>query len=155
GRDTITTCTLERIEPQPAWRPAPALLALLAFTALAVLLFAGAWTNPAGAWIGDDRDPHLFIWYLGWTPHQLGALRNPLFPTALQEPGGANLMWNTAVFAPAVALWPVTAALGPIVSYNVMATAAVALSAWCAFVAARRLVPGDGAAALAGLVYGF
>jgi hypothetical protein len=125
------------------------------YAALAALLFANTLVRPASAWIGDDRDPHLFIWYLGWTPHQLGALQNPLFTTVLQTPGGANLMWNTAVFVPAVVLWPVTAAFGPIVSYNVMVAAAVALSAWCAYLAARRFVRSELAAAVAGLVYGF
>ena len=145
---------MDWIEPHPGRRAAAA-LALLAYTALAVLLFARTWTDPAGSWIGYDDDPHLFIWYLGWTPHQLAALHNPLFTAVLQAPGGVNLMWNTAVVAPAVALWPVTAAFGPIASYDVMATAAVTLSAWCAFLAARRFVPGGAAAGLAGLVYGF
>ncbi len=36
-----------------------------------------------------------------------------------------------------------------------MATGAVALSAWCCFLAARRLVASTAAAAVAGLVYGF
>ena len=150
----MSTCTLDRIEPQPGQRLAPA-LALLVFVSLAVLLFALTWAHPGSAWIGDDRDPHLFIWYVGWTPHQLAALRSPLFTTVLQAPAGANLMWNTAVFAPAVVLWPVTAAFGPIVAYNVMATAAVALSAWCGYLAARRLVGRELPAAIAGLVYGF
>src|SRR5690349_23526113 len=51
--------------------------------------------------------------------HQVEALRNPLFADVLQAPGGVNLLWNTAVVAPAAILWPVTAAFGPIVSYNV------------------------------------
>jgi hypothetical protein len=134
-------------------RAAP-VLALVAYAALAVLLFARTWAHPGSSWIGYDDDPHLFIWYLGWTPHQLAALRNPLFTTVLQAPGGVNLMWNTAVVAPAIVLWPVTAAFGAIASYNVLVTAAVALSAWFGFLAARRLVRSDLAAALAGLVYG-
>jgi hypothetical protein len=129
--------------------------ALVVFVALAVLLFASTWAHPGTAWIGDDRDPHLFVWYLGWTPRQLGSGQNPLFTNYLDYPGGANLMWNTAIFAPATLLWPVTAAFGPVVSYNVMATAAVALSAWCGFLAVRRLVPNDLFAAVAGLLYGF
>jgi len=136
-------------------RPWAAAAPLVAYAALAVLLFASTWVHPATAWIGAGDDPHLFIWYLGWTPHQVEALRNPLFADVLQAPGGVNLLWNTAVVAPAAILWPVTAAFGPIVSYNVLVTGAVAFSAWCAFLAARRLVPGDGPAALAGLVYGF
>jgi hypothetical protein len=128
---------------------------LVLYTGLAAVLFAGALTRIGSAWIGDDRDPHLFIWYLGWTAHQLAALHSPFFTDVLQYPGGANLLWNTAVFAPAAALWPVTAAFGPIVAYNVMAAGAVALSAWCAALAARRLVPSDLGAGVAGLVYGF
>jgi hypothetical protein len=151
GRATIRG--LERIEPQPR-RLAPA-LALLVYAALAVLLFARAWAHPATSWIGYDDDPHLFIWYLGWTPQEIAALRNPLFTMVLQAPGGVNLMWNTAVVAPAIVLWPVTAAFGAIASYNVLVTAAVALSAWCGFLAARRFVGSDLGAALAGLVYGF
>ena len=139
----------------PTLAGSPAILALAAYAALAILLFAGALLHIGGAWIGDDRDAHLFIWYLGWTPHQLEALHNPFFTTDLQAPGGVNLMWNTAVVAPALLLWPVTVAFGPVVSYDVAATAAVALSAWCAFLAVRRLVGSAPAAAAAGLLYGF
>ena len=64
-------------------------------------------------------------------------------------------MWNTSIFVPATLLWPVTAVFGTIVSYNVMATAAAALSAWCGYLAARRLVSNDPIAATAGLLYGF
>ena len=64
-------------------------------------------------------------------------------------------MWNTAIFVPAALLWPVTAVFGPIVSYNVMATAAVALSAWCGYLAARRFVQNHLIAGAAGLLYGF
>ena len=129
--------------------------ALIVFAALAVLLFGSAWAHPGAAWIGDGRDPHLFIWYLGWTPRQLAAPHNPFFTTDINYPGGTNLMWNTAIFVPATLLWPITAAFGAIVSYNVMATAAVALSALCGYLAARRLVENDLLAAAAGLLYGF
>jgi len=130
-------------------------VALFVFTALAVLLFGSAWTHPADAWIGDERDPHLFIWYLSWTPRQLAALHNPFFTTDINYPGGVNLMWNTAIFVPATLLWPITATFGAIVSYNVMATAAVALSALCGYLAARRLIENNLMAAAAGLLYGF
>lgn len=128
---------------------------LIVFVTLAVLLFSSTWVHPSAAWIGDDRDPHLFIWYLGWTQRQLAAPHNPFFTTDMLYPGGTNLMWNTAVFVPATLLWPVTTAFGPVASYNVMATAAVALSAWCAFLAIRRFVANDLLSAAAGLFYGF
>ena len=64
-------------------------------------------------------------------------------------------MWNTAIFVPATLLWPVTAVFGAIVSYNVMATAAVALSAWCGYLAARHFVRSELIAGAVGLLYGF
>jgi hypothetical protein len=52
-------------------------------------------------------------------------------------------------------LWPVTTGLGPIVSYNIAAALAPALSAWCAWFACRRYVRSRVAAMIGGLLYGF
>jgi hypothetical protein len=91
-------------------------MALGAYALLAVTTFASTWGNPAGSWIGSPKDPQLFIWYLGWIPHQLATGQNPLFTDYLAYPHGANLMWNTSMIFPAVVLWPVTAAFGPVVA---------------------------------------
>jgi hypothetical protein len=138
----------------PGVLAAPA-AALGGYVALAVLLFATSWAHPADAWVGSIGDPHLFIWYLGWVPHQLGQLHNPLFTDHILYPGGANLMWNTAVLVPGVLAWPITSVFGPVVAYNVLVTLALALSAWFAYLAARRFLPGHGLAAGVGLLYGF
>ncbi len=100
-------------------------LALLAYLLLAVGIFSSTWVNPAGSWIGSPKDPQLFIWYLGWIPHKL-----TLFSDYLSYPDGVNLMWNTSMIFPALVLWPVTAVFGPVVAYNVLVTAGIALSAW-------------------------
>src|SRR3954452_5736589 len=63
-------------------------------------------------------------------------------------------MWNTTVPFVGLVLTPVTLLLGAVFSYNVLATLALALSAWCAYFAFRRYtrpVP----AAIGGLLYGF
>jgi len=130
-------------------------IALAVYTLLAVAVFSSTWRDPAGRWIGSPKDPQLFIWYLGWIPHQLSHGLNPLFTNYLSYPPGVNLMWNTSMLFPAVVLWPVTALFGPVVAYNVLITAGIALSAWCGFLAARRFVDRDLACFLAGLVYGF
>jgi hypothetical protein len=129
--------------------------ALLCYAVLAVLLFVNTWANPAGAWIGDVKDPKLFIWYLGWIPHELSQGHNPLVTDYLAYPPGVNLMWNTSMLFPALVLWPLTAAFGPVVSYNLLVTAGVALSAWFAFLAARRFFNNQLLCLLVGLVYGF
>ena len=52
-------------------------------------------------------------------------------------------------------MWPVTAAFGVVVSYNVMLLLVPPLSAWAAFAAARRLTGRFWPSLLAGAVYGF
>ena len=52
-------------------------------------------------------------------------------------------------------MWPVTAAFGPITSFNLTLLLAPPTAAWAAFVAARRLTGRFWAALLAGAVYGF
>ncbi len=130
-------------------------VALLVYSILAVCVFAGVWANPAGAWIGDNKDPKLFIWYLGWIPHQLSQWHNPLVTDYLSYPAGVNLMWNTSLVFPALILWPVTAIFGPVVAYNLLITGAAALSAWLGFMAARRFVGNSLVCLFAGFLYGF
>jgi hypothetical protein len=122
---------------------------------LAAALFSNTWADPAGSWIGSPKDPALFIWYLGWIPHELAQGHNPLFTDYLSYPPGVNLMWNTSMILPALVLWPVTAIFGPVVAYNGLVTAGIALSAWFAFLAARRFIDRPQLCVLAGLLYGF
>jgi len=131
------------------------LIALLAYVLLATAAFSSTWIDPAGSWIGSPKDPQLFIWYLGWIPHQLSQGLNPLFTDHLNYPYGVNLMWNTSMIFPAVVLWPVTALFGPVVAYNVLITAGIALSAWLAYIAAGRFIESKRWRFLAGLIYGF
>jgi len=64
-------------------------------------------------------------------------------------------MWNTSIIFPALVLWPVTAAFGPVVAYNVLVTAGVALSAWFAYLVAARYLEHPLLAGVVGLLYGF
>jgi hypothetical protein len=130
-------------------------VALAAYSLLAVAVFSSTWLDPSGHWIGSPKDPQLFIWYLGWVPHQLSQGRNPLFTDFLSYPAGVNLMWNTSMLFPALLLWPVTAVFGPVVAYNLLITAGIALSAWFAYLAARRFFDRPVICFVAGLLYGF
>ena len=129
--------------------------ALFIYFLIAVALFSSTWIDPAGSLIGTPKDPKLFVWYLGWLPHELSLGHNPLFTNYLSYPSGVNLMWNTSMIFPALLLWPVTSAFGPVVAYNVLITAGLALSAWFGFVAARRFIDSELACFAAGLLYGF
>jgi hypothetical protein len=154
GDAAAPTSQVERRAGMPGLRGLHAFV-LLAYTVLAVGLFSNVWVHPAAAWIGDAKDPKLFIWYLGWLPNQLLQLRDPLLTNYLAYPDGVNLMWNTSIVFPALILWPVTQAFGPVVAYNVLVTGALALSAWLAYLAATRYLSHPLLAAGVGLLYGF
>src|SRR6266571_2545206 len=132
------------------------LLALLGFLGLSVLLFAESWRAPATSVAGaGTEDIGIIVWFLRWVPFALGHAENPLITTYLNAPEGVNAMWNASMPVAGLVMWPFTSIFGPIFSYNLLVTLAVALSAWCAFLAARRYVENPLAAALAGLLYGF
>jgi hypothetical protein len=137
------------------WTGSPTWVALFLYIALAFGVFATVWLDPGASWLGDNKDPKLFIWYLGWIPHELAAGGNPLVTDYLSYPSGVNLMWNSSILFPALLLWPVTSLFGPVVSYNLLITGSVALSAWLGFLAARRLVNHTPACFFAGVLYGF
>lgn len=130
-------------------------LSLLLYLALAILLFGSTWQHPFTRVVGDGGDALQFMWFLGWSSFALGHHLNPLFSDVINVPYGVNLMWNAAMPLPAAVLSPVTRALGPVLSYNLLITVGVALSAFTAFAALRRYVRHLSAALVGGLVYGF
>ena len=132
-----------------------AAIGLAVYLALAVLLFSSAWGSPQTTAVGLGTDPIFSIWFLRWVPFAVGHGWNPLLTTYLDYPAGANLSWSGLFPLPALVLSPVTLWLGPVVAYNLLATLALALSAWAGFFVARRYVSSPFAAALAGLLYGF
>jgi hypothetical protein len=129
-----------------------ALLALLGYAALACALVVPA---AARGLPGSAPDAGLYVWWLKWVPHALAQGTNPLHSDAVLAPGGVNAMWNTSILLPSLLLAPITVLAGPVVSYAVLVTLAPALSAWAAFAAVRRLVPGTVPALVGGLLYGF
>jgi hypothetical protein len=147
-------------ERQPRSSLAPRLgldlLALLGFLGLSALLFAGSWRAPMSSVAGrGTEDIGLIVWFLKWVPFALGHGQNPLITDYLNAPQGVNVMWNSSIPIAGLATWPFTARFGPIFSFNLLITLALAVSAWCAYLAARRYVRNPLAAALGGLLYGF
>lgn len=127
---------------------------LIAFTALAVVVKLPVWLSPADHF-GGTADAVQTMWFLTWVPAALTMHHNPLITTFLNYPAGINLMWNTAMPDVGILLWPVTALFGATVTFNVITTAALALSAFFAFLVIRRYVPNAFAASAGGLLYGF
>ncbi len=131
-------------------------LLLLGFLAVSVLLFLPADLHAGSVLIGaTTADNSQHAWFLRWFPYALATHQNPLLTTNLIEPAGVNLMWNTWIPLPALLLSPVTLLAGPVASFDVAVTLGVALSAWCAYLAAARFLLRGVAAVLAGAAYGF
>jgi hypothetical protein len=139
-----------------SWRPPVQPLFLVAFLGLAVWMFGRSWSSPTTTTLsGGDGDPAIFIWFLRWTPFALEHGHDLLAAHHLNYPDGVNVMWNTSLVLPGLVLAPLTARFGPVLTFNVVLVLAYGLSAWCAYLAIRRFVPGHLAAAAGGLLYGF
>ena len=134
----------------------PGLASLLVCLVLGGLVFAKTWPSPTGTSIGSGGgDGALMMWFLQWTPHALDHGLNPLFTDHINVPEGVNVMWNTSLLLPGLVLAPVTAAFGPVLTFNLLLALGLGLSAWCAAIAFRRYASNRVAALLGGLVFGF
>ena len=129
---------------------------LLGFLALSVAIFLPADLHATSVMIGaTTADNSQHAWFFRWFPYALATQQNPLFTTNLIEPGGVNLMWNTWIPLPALLLSPLTLLFGPVASFDIAVTLGVALSGWCAYLAASRFLRRRLATILAGAAYGF
>jgi hypothetical protein len=123
-------------------------------TFLAALVWHNAWRHPFSTQVGVFGDADEYTWFLAWVPYAIGHGLNPLGSTFANFPHGINLMWNTSLLLPSFLISPVTLIFGTAFSYNVLATAAPALSTTFAYMAFRRWTAP--VASLAGaLVFGF
>jgi hypothetical protein len=100
-------------------------------------------------------DPQLSAWELAWVQHALVHGLNPFFSHAVVVPTGLNLGVNTAAPLLGLLTLPLTPFLGPVAILNLIAVAAMPVSAMAAFLVLRKWKVWLPAAALGGLVYGF
>lgn len=116
------------------------------------MVFARSWAHPATTLPGFPDDNKSFLWGLEWFAWSVTHGVNPFVTTYVHAPVGINVLWNAWAPLPAALLAPVTIAFGPIASYNVCVTGALALSGCAAWRASTRFV-GPSAAVLVGLAY--
>jgi hypothetical protein len=140
--------------------PRPVLQGLLAFVSyqVAFIIVAGmplvrhlTVPNLRQYW----TDEQFYAWSLGWWPYAVSHGINPLFSSQIGAPHGYDLAWASTAPSVDLAMWPVTAAFGVVVSYNIVTLLIPPVSAWAAFVLARRLTGRFWASLLAGAIYGF
>jgi hypothetical protein len=140
--------------------PGPAMQGLLALlTYLAVFIIGFALPLISHLNVPNIRqywtDPQFYAWSLRWWPYAVSHWTNPLFSNQIGAPQGYNLAWASTTPSVDLLMWPVTAAFGVLVSYNIVLLLVPPLSAWATFIAARRLTGRFWPAFLAGVVYGF
>jgi hypothetical protein len=152
---------LPPLPPTGARVPGPALQGLIALGIYLAVFIVGFGLALVGGLdvpkVGqNDVDPNLFIWLWRWWPHAVSHGIDPLYSNQIGAPTGYNLAaWTTTTPSVALLMWPITAAFGPITSFNLTLLLAPPTAAWAAFVVARRLTGRFWAALLAGAVYGF
>ncbi len=134
-------------------------VAVLSIGAYALLALAAYWPT----WPGDPHraitcpcgDPSEAVWFLAWTPHAILHGANPFFTTAINHPHGINLAVNTGMPLLGLLVAPLTLAVGPVASLNLLMWLAYPLSASAMLFVLRRWTTWWPAAILGGLLYGF
>jgi hypothetical protein len=114
------------------------------------------WLRP-GAMLRENRQDNIqFEWFLTNSVRTLRNLSDPFFTDLMNVPFGVNLMANTAVWALALPLAPVTALFGAPVSYRILLTGAFfgTALAWY-FVLSRHVVRSRAAAFVGGAFCAF
>jgi len=140
--------------------PGPALQGLLALVIYLVVfilgLGQGLLTHLNQPAVGQvEVDPNFYIWAWRWWTYAVSHGLNPLYSYQIGAPAGSSLAWATTSPSVALLVAPLTAAFGPVLSYNLTLLLAPPASAWATFVAARRLTGKFWAALPAGVVYAF
>ena len=135
-------------------RPLPeSLLAALGAVGLAVGLTWPALLSPNTVLLGHPgNDTWNHAWGYWWVAEELAAGRWPLQTALLAFPRGGALYFIDTVQAVAVA--PITWAVGPAAAFNVVMGLGLAVSAFGAYLLGRRVTGEVGAAAVAAVVYG-
>jgi len=100
-------------------------------------------------------DPAQETWFLAWTSFAVTHGLNPFFTTYLHAPAGANLgVTATTPFLGLIGL-PVTLAIGPVATFNLLLRLALAASGTSMFLVLRRYVRWPVAAFAGGLLFAF
>jgi hypothetical protein len=137
------------------WSRLPAGWCLFALTGVASVAWEWrVWRTPRQVWIGETGDTVQFIWLARWLQYAWVNGDGWWLTTHANFPIGVNLMWQPTPVLPNLLVLPVTVLGGPVLAYNVLATLAIPAAALGGYLACRRLVARQWAAAVGGLVFG-
>jgi hypothetical protein len=131
-------------------------LVMAVYLVASVFAYLHSWAHPATVAIGGGAgDQAQTMWYLRWVPWALQHGHDPFFTVWANYPIGVNLVSQTSVMALGFVLAPITLLWGPVATWNVAITLALALSGGAGYLLCRRFTAWRPAAFAGGLLIGF
>jgi hypothetical protein len=158
--DTVVVTPTADEAPPGRWWLRPSVLALAAFLVYLLISFV-LWVVPVGGQLATrhlgmgGNDVRIYLWSMEWTPHAIANGLDPFRTDAVFAPAGIDLTWVTTLPGPAVVMWPVTAAFGPLASVNLLMLLAPALAGWAGFLVCRRITDAFWPSLAGGYLIGF
>jgi hypothetical protein len=129
---------------------------VIALVVLGVLVSSSVLLHPRRGIVGANPvdDFQIMTWSLEWWPWSIWHGVDPLRTHLLWAPGGFATAWVTSIPAVALTALPVTLLGGPLLAYNVMMFASVALASGCAFLLCREVTGRTWPSVVGGLIFG-
>ncbi len=142
---------------KPRSRPAVLILVAAVYLGLSFLPFWAAWTHGPSHWLqyGGQNDVGQAVFFMAQAPGAIIHGVNPLANSWANWPYGANYMDNTAEPLLALLMAPITLAISPIFSLNLLFTLTVWANCFVCYLVVQHLTRNRLAAFIAGLLFGF
>ena len=132
------------------------LIALAAFALLAIVHTWPLASNPAHLSRNDNGDALLNTWVIAWVAHQLPRDPLHLFDAGIFHPEPLTLGYSEAMIVQGVMAMPILAAGGsPVLAYNLVLMAGLALTGWAFCLLVRRWTGSWAAGYVAGSLAAF
>jgi hypothetical protein len=104
----------------------------------------------------DNHDAELNTWIIAWVAHALPRQPLGLFDAPILHPERRSLAFSEHMFVPSVMGAPLLwAGASPVLVYNLLIMAGLALSGWSMYLLMRRWTGSEWAGVIAGLAYAF
>lgn len=138
-------------------RPAVLILVAAVYLGLSFVPFWAAWSHDPSHWLqyGGQHDVGQAVFFVAQVPAAIIHGVNPLANSWANWPYGANYMDNTAEPLLGLLMAPVTLAINPIFSLNLLLTLTVWANCFVCYLVVQHLTRNRLAAFVAGLLFGF
>ena len=131
-------------------------LALMLYAFLSFIYFGLPFVGHIATQIfGAPGDPYVEAFYMSYTPYMLSHGINPIYNYFDWAPLGINMSHENFSPGPALLLWPITAWLGPVASYNILMLISPVAAALSAYLLCHEITKRYFPSLFGGYIYGF